>query len=75
MPIIEMHMMQGRTDEQKRKVAAAVTEAVTRSLECSPETVRILITEHGGEEFFVAGLTMAQRAERQRIAALQEQKP
>ncbi len=32
MPIIEMHMMVGRTTEQKHKVAAAVTEAVAKSL-------------------------------------------
>ncbi|ENO89996.1 MULTISPECIES: tautomerase family protein [Thauera] len=75
MPIIEMHMMQGRSDAQKRAVAGAVTEAVARSLGCSPETVRILITEHGTEEFFVAGLTMAERAERQRRTASQEQNP
>lgn len=62
MPIIEMHMMEGRTTEQKCKVAAAVTEAVTRALECSAETVRILITEHGSDGFFVAGQTPAQRA-------------
>jgi 4-oxalocrotonate tautomerase len=37
--------------------------------------VRILITEHGAEEFFVAGLTMAERAERQQRAALQEHNP
>lgn len=62
MPIIEMHMMVGRTTEQKHKVAAAVTEAVAKSLECSAETVRILITEHATDGFYVAGQTMAQRA-------------
>lgn len=64
MPIIEMHMVAGRTSEQKSRVAAAVTEAVCSSLECQPETVRILITEHGKEEFYVGGMTMAQRAAR-----------
>ncbi|THF55188.1 tautomerase family protein [Pseudothauera rhizosphaerae] len=73
MPIIEMHMMEGRSGELKRSVAAAVTEAVSRTLACSPETVRILITEHGAEEFYVAGQTMAQRAEQRRLAELQEQ--
>ncbi|MNN35798.1 2-hydroxymuconate tautomerase [compost metagenome] len=66
MPIIEMHMIEGRTDEQKRRVAAAVTAAVSESLDCSPETVRILITEHRQEEFYVAGLNKAQRAEQQK---------
>ncbi|MBR0565580.1 tautomerase family protein [Azoarcus sp. L1K30] len=62
MPIIEMHMMVGRTTEQKNRVAAAVTEAVAASLTCSPDTVRILITEHADDGFYVAGKTMAQRA-------------
>ncbi len=64
MPIIEMHLMVGRTSEQKEKVAAAITEAVTKSLGCNAETVRILITEHAPDGFFVAGQTMAQRAAR-----------
>ena len=67
MPIIEMHMIEGRTEEQKQRVAAAVTAAVAESLDCSPETVRILITEHREHEFYVAGLSKPQRA------ALQEQ--
>lgn len=62
MPIIEMHMMVGRTTEQKNRVAVAVTEAVAKSLDCSADTVRILITEHATDGFYVAGQTMAQRA-------------
>jgi len=73
MPIIEMHLSEGRTAEQKRSVATAVTEAVTRAMGVKSESVRILITEHANEEFFVAGETLAERAERQRVAALQEQ--
>ena len=51
MPIIEMHMTEGRTPEQKSKVAAAVTEAVCQSLDCPASTVRVLITEHREHEF------------------------
>jgi len=65
MPIIEMHMIEGRTVEQKQRVAAAVTAAVAESLDCSPETVRILITEHCQHEFYVAGLSKPQRAAQQ----------
>lgn len=61
MPIIEMHMMKGRTDDQKRCAAKAVTEALVDSLGVSKESVRILITEHGDCDFFVSGLTMAER--------------
>jgi len=74
MPIIEMHLMEGRTVEQKRAVAQAVTEAVTRSLGVRQDSVRILITEHGDEEFFVGGMNMAQRAAVQRAVAQAEEK-
>jgi 4-oxalocrotonate tautomerase len=58
-------MLTGRSVEQKRKVVAAVTAAAADALDCSPNTVRILITEHGPEEFSVAGVTAGQRAEEQ----------
>lgn len=61
MPIIEMHLMEGRTAEQKSAAAIAMTEALSCSLGVSPETVRILITEHKDDGFYVAGKTMTQR--------------
>ena len=63
MPIIEMHLMQGRTIEQKRAVAEAVAEAVTRTLGVGPEQVRLLITEHGYEDFSVGGVTIGKKRE------------
>lgn len=62
MPIIEMHLLEGRTVEQKRRAAAAITDAVVGSLGVRPDQVRILITEHGLEDFSVGGKTAAQRA-------------
>lgn len=69
MPIIEMHLLQGRSVEQKRAVAEAVAEAVTRSLGVRLESVRILITEHSSEEFSVAGVTAGAKAERDETLA------
>jgi len=63
MPIIEMHLMQGRTVEQKRAVAEAVAEAVTRTLGVKHEQVRLLITEHGFEDFSVGGVTAGMKQE------------
>jgi 4-oxalocrotonate tautomerase len=61
MPIIEMHLLEGRTVEQKRRAVAAITAAVTESLGVNPDQVRILITEHGLENFSVAGKTAGER--------------
>lgn len=63
MPIIEMHLMVGRTKDQKRQVSAAVAKAAAEALEVSLQTVRILITEHGVEDFSVAGVTSGAKAE------------
>ncbi len=63
MPIIEIHLMTGRTVEQKRDVAGAMVLAVQRSLGVKLESIRILITEHGAEEFSVAGVTAGERNE------------
>ncbi len=63
MPIIEMHLLEGRTVEQKRRAAAAITAAAVESLGVRSDQVRILITEHGPENFSVAGKTSGERAE------------
>jgi 4-oxalocrotonate tautomerase len=63
MPIIEMHLIVGRTVEKKRKAVAAVTAALVESLEVRPDQVRILITEHPEEHFAVGGVTVGQRNE------------
>ena len=69
MPIIEIHLMTGRTVEQKRDVAGAMALAVQRSLGVKLESIRILITEHGAEEFSVAGVTAGERNEQAAQAA------
>ena len=69
MPIIEMHLMTGHSVEQKRNVAGAVALAVQESLGVKPESIRILITEHGAEEFSVAGVTAGERNEQAAQAA------
>ncbi len=71
MPIIEMHLMEGRSVEQKRAVAEAIAEAVTRTLGVKPDQVRLLITEHKLEEFSVGGVTAGKRLE---LAAEREAK-
>lgn len=63
MPILEMHLLEGRSAERKRQAVAAVTEALVRTLEVRPDQVRILITEHPHEHFAVGGRTAAERRE------------
>ncbi len=63
MPIIEMHLLSGRSTEAKRRAMTAVSQAAAGALECPLESVRVLITEHQADEFSVAGVSVAEKRE------------
>jgi 4-oxalocrotonate tautomerase len=56
MPIIHVHLFEGRTLDQKRKLVSAMTDAVVKSLEAKPETVRILLHDMSKNDMSVAGV-------------------
>lgn len=55
MPIIQINMMEGRTQSQKQAMMRRVTEAVVETLGVRPSAVRILIHELDSGHFAVAG--------------------
>jgi 4-oxalocrotonate tautomerase len=55
MPLIEIHMLEGRSDEQKRAVLESVTEAVQDSLGAPLNTIRVWIQEFSPKDYMVAG--------------------
>jgi 4-oxalocrotonate tautomerase len=59
MPIIQFHLLEGRTVEQKRLLARRICDTVCEVLEVAPQSVRILINEMKKEEYSVAGITAA----------------
>jgi len=61
MPFIHVNMFEGRTVDQKRKMVAAMTEAVTKSLEIKPEAVHIIIHEMPKQNFSTAGILASER--------------
>lgn len=63
MPIIEMHLLEGRSVETRRRAISAVTQALVGALDVRPDQVRILITEHPEEHFGVGGRTAGERRE------------
>ncbi len=63
MPIIHVHLFEGRTIEQKRKLVATVTDAVVKSLDVTPEKVRILFHDMAKHDFAVAGTLVIDRKE------------
>ncbi|HHY76006.1 MAG TPA: 4-oxalocrotonate tautomerase [Firmicutes bacterium] len=56
MPIVQIEMLEGRTLEQKRAMVKEVTEAICRTLNATPDAVRIIIREMPFEHFAVGGV-------------------
>lgn len=68
MPIVEFHLLEGRSPELKRELARRVTDTICEVLGSRQESVRILIHQLAADDFSVGGVTMAER-EQQGVAA------
>lgn len=55
MPTINVQLFEGRTLEQKRAFAKAVTEAACTTLGCEPSAVDIILHEIKRENWSTAG--------------------
>jgi 4-oxalocrotonate tautomerase len=55
MPIVQIEMIAGRTVEQKRKLAKAVTEAISTSLSVPPSAVTIIMRDMAKTDLAKAG--------------------
>ena len=55
MPTINVQMFEGRTLEQRRKLAKELTEGTCRALGCTPDAVQIILTDIKKENWAEAG--------------------
>jgi len=61
MPLIEVHLLEGRTPEQKKALLAAITKAVQESIGARLETIRIWIEEFSPKEYMSGGVWYADK--------------
>jgi len=61
MPLVEIHLLEGRTDEQKKALLSAVTQAVRDSIGASPESIRVWIQEFRRTEYMAGGVLAADK--------------
>ncbi len=61
MPYINVKMLEGRTREQKRELAKAITEAIVDICGAKPECTTVVIEEHAKEDWAVGGVMVADR--------------
>ncbi|MBM4330224.1 MAG: 4-oxalocrotonate tautomerase [Deltaproteobacteria bacterium] len=61
MPIIHVHMLEGRTLDLKRSLVESMTEAVTKSLNVKPEAVRIILHDMAKNNYAIAGVLESEK--------------
>lgn len=55
MPIIQVNLLAGRSEQVKAELADKITRAACEALQARPESVRVLVQEYAEGEWFVAG--------------------
>ncbi len=60
MPIVEVHLFEGRNGEQKRKLVSEMTRVICEVLDVKPEVVRIILDEMSKENFAIAGTLVSE---------------
>ncbi|MDR0617109.1 MAG: tautomerase family protein [Synergistaceae bacterium] len=61
LPIIQIHLLQGRSTEAKRKFAQEATEAACRCLDVKAEQVRVIFSEMARDDYAISGVLVADR--------------
>ncbi|GAB3432147.1 4-oxalocrotonate tautomerase family protein [Massilia solisilvae] len=60
MPICQIHLIEGRTVEQKRLLIEKITDAVHEAIGAPRESVRVILSEMPKEHFGIGGKTAGQ---------------
>ncbi|MCL6632545.1 MAG: 4-oxalocrotonate tautomerase family protein [Alicyclobacillus herbarius] len=61
MPLVQLHILEGRSEAAKRQLITEVTEAVHRALGSPTESIRVLLYELPKEHWAVGGKPMSER--------------
>jgi 4-oxalocrotonate tautomerase len=64
MPLIQVTMLKGRTIEQKRKLAARITDAMVEDAKAAKEAVVVTFIEITREDYASAGVLLADKNSR-----------
>lgn len=61
MPFIEIHHLDGRTEEQKARLAKAITDAVAEIFQIPKDVIWIKFSEMPKTHFAVGGVLMSKK--------------
>lgn len=55
MPIVQIHLIEGRSLEQKRALVKNVTDAIVESVNVPPDAVKIILSDMKREDYAIGG--------------------
>ena len=61
MPVAQINILEGRSDEQKEMLIREVTDAISRSLGAPTESVRVILNEMPSQHFGIGGQSAKMR--------------
>ncbi|MEN6430310.1 MAG: 4-oxalocrotonate tautomerase [Coriobacteriales bacterium] len=56
MPIVHIHMFEGRSVDQKRRLVESVTDAIVSSVDAKPDSVHIVIHDMARHDYGDGGV-------------------
>jgi 4-oxalocrotonate tautomerase len=62
MPVVQITMLQGRSAEQKRKLAARITDAMVEEAGAQREAIVVAFTELPKESYATGGMLMSDKS-------------
>ena len=69
MPLINVHMAEGRSQEEKTALMTALTEAAVKELGAPRDTVRVWITEMPATDYMTGGELLSEKKAREAATA------
>ncbi len=61
MPMVQVQIIAGRTDEQKQKVAQAITDALAEHMDAPPQATYVIFEDVPATDWVIGGQTVADR--------------
>lgn len=61
MPMVQITMLEGRTTEQKRKVAKRITDVLVEEANARPDAISVAFIEVSKESYASAGVLIADK--------------
>lgn len=60
MPIVQIHLVEGRSPEMLDRLQREVTDAIANSIGAPKDTIRIILSEMKPEHHSIGGMTIAE---------------